>query len=77
MQAFYVFDPASAQPLYRQQLRTATADRLAETNAAISGTPDKVSGPRWPWLLAFIAVAALLWWLERRRPDPVTPPAAI
>lgn len=67
VQAFYVFDPASAQPLYRQQLRTATADRLAETNAATSGTPGKVPGPRWPWLLAFIAVAGLLWWLERRR----------
>ncbi len=70
VQAFYVFDPASAQPLHRQQLRAATADRLAESNAASSGTPGKVPGPRWPWLLAFIAVAGLLWWLERRRPSP-------
>jgi hypothetical protein len=70
VQAFYVFDPATAQPLYRQQLRAATADRLAETNATSSGTPGKVPGPRWPWLLAFIAVAGLLWWLERRRPSP-------
>lgn len=67
VQAFYVFDPAAAQPLYRQQLRAATANRLAETNAATRGAPDKVPGPRWPWLLAFIAVAGLLWWLERRR----------
>ena len=70
VQAFYVFDPASARPLYRQQLRAATADRLAETNAATSGMPEKVPGPRWPWLLAFIAVAGLLWWIERRRPAP-------
>lgn len=76
VQAFYVFDPAAAQPLYRQQLRAATANRLAETNAATSGTPGKVPGPRWPWLLAFIAVAGLLWWLERRRSGPVTPPSA-
>lgn len=68
VQAFYVFDPATAQPLYRQQLRTATERRLAETNAAAAGSPDKVPGPRWPWLLAFIAIAGLLWWLERRRP---------
>ncbi|MDQ1110403.1 hypothetical protein QE424_003562 [Stenotrophomonas rhizophila] len=67
VQAFYVFDPATAQPLYRQQLRAATADRLAETNATSSGTLDSVPGPRWPWLLAFIAVAGMMWWLERRR----------
>jgi len=67
VQAFYVFDPASTQPLYRQQLRAATADRLAGAHAATSGAPGKVPGPRWPWLLAFIAVAGLLWWLERRR----------
>ena len=67
VQAFYVFDPALAQPLYRHQLRTATAQRLAETRASAAETPGKAPGARWPWLLAFIAVTGLLWWLERRR----------
>ncbi|MBT2767215.1 hypothetical protein J7J08_06165 [Stenotrophomonas sp. ISL-67] len=67
VQAFYVFDPASAQPLHRQQMRDATIDRLAGSSARTSGAPEEVPGPRWPWLLGFIAAASLLWWLERRR----------
>lgn len=66
-QAFYVFDPAAARPLHRQQQRDATAQRLAETHPGPATAPDTMPGPRWPWLLAFIVVAALLWWLERRR----------
>lgn len=66
-QPFYVFDPASAQPLHRQQLRDATAQRLTETRTPVATTSDKTPGPRWPWLLAFIAVAGLLWYLERKR----------
>ncbi|WP_315389718.1 hypothetical protein [uncultured Stenotrophomonas sp.] len=66
-QAFYVFDPASAQPLHRQQQRDATAQRLDETRTTAATATDTMPGPRWPWLLAFIAVAGLLWWLERRR----------
>jgi hypothetical protein len=66
VQAFYVFDPATAQPLHRQQLRAATASRLAEATAGAAATPGKAPGPRWPWLLGFIAIAGLLWWLERR-----------
>jgi hypothetical protein len=67
-QSFYVFDPASAQPLHRQQLRDATAQRLTDTRSTVATASDKTPGTRWPWLLAFIAVAGLLWWLERRRP---------
>ncbi len=66
--AFYVFDPAGAVALHRQDARQTTAHRLAQGGAASSGSPVPVPGPRWPWLLAFIAVAGLLWWLERRRP---------
>lgn len=65
--AFYVFDPASAQPLYRQQLRDATAQRLATGAAAASAGVVETPGARWPWLLAFVLAAGLLWWLERRR----------
>ena len=67
-QAFYVFDPAGAASLRRQQVRQTTAQRITLGSAAPSGSPAPVPGPRWPWLLAFVAVAGLLWWLERRRP---------
>lgn len=67
-QAFYVFDPAGAASLHRQQVRQTTAQRLTRGSAAPAGAPVPVPGPRWPWLLAFVAVAGLLWWLERRRP---------
>jgi len=64
--AFYVFDPANARPLYRQQLRDATAQRLATGAAAAAGMVE-TPGARWPWLLAFVLAAGLLWWVERRR----------
>ena len=65
--AFYVFDPATARSLHRQQLREATAQRLAVGTAATSAGVIETPGPRWPWLLAFVLAAGLLWWLERRR----------
>lgn len=68
VQAFYVFDRESAQPLHRQQVRLATEQRLAATTTTATGSRGGMPGPRWPWLLGFIAVAGLLWWLERRRP---------
>jgi hypothetical protein len=66
-QAVYVFDPAGAQPLYRQQLRDANAVRVGGAGNAAPAT-RMVPGPRWPWLLAFVLASGLLWWLERRRP---------
>ena len=65
--AFYVFDPATARSLHRQQLREATAQRLAVGTAATSVGVIETPGPRWPWLLGFVLAAGLLWWLERRR----------
>jgi len=65
--AVYVFDPATARSLHRQQLREATAQRLAVGTAATSTGVTETPGPRWPWLLAFVLAAGLLWWLERRR----------
>ena len=65
--AFYVVDPAAARSLHRQQLREATAQRLAVGTAATSAGVIETPGPRWPWLLAFVLAAGLLWWLERRR----------
>ena len=60
-----LLDPANAVALHAQQLRDAT---FALRGSAASSTPLPVPGPRWPWLLGFVLVAALLWWLERRRP---------
>lgn len=72
-QAFYVFDPASAPALYRQQQRDANALLVRDAaGSAVSGTVN-APGPRWPWLLAFVLVAGLLWWLERWRPRTVSP----
>lgn len=67
-QAFYVFDPAGAQALHTQQLRDANV--LRATHEGHLQRADRITapGPRWPWLLAFVLVAGLLWWLERWRP---------
>lgn len=65
-QAVYVFDPADATALHRQQLRDRTALRVATGHGRMSAATQQVPGARWPWLLAFVLVAGLLWWLERR-----------
>lgn len=65
-QAVYVFDPADATALHRQQLRDSTAQRIATGPGRMSAGTQQVPGARWPWLLAFVLVAGLLWWLERR-----------
>lgn len=64
--AVYVFDPANAPALHRQQLRDSTALRVAGGHGRMSAATQQVPGARWPWLLAFVLVAGLLWWLERR-----------
>lgn len=66
-QAFYVFDPARAQAMHRQQTRDATARWSTASGSTAAQATRAVPGPRWPWLLAFVMVAGLLWWLERRR----------
>lgn len=65
-QAVYVFNPADATALHRQQLRDSTALRVAGGHGRMSAATQQVPGARWPWLLAFVLVAGLLWWLERR-----------
>lgn len=65
-QAVYVFDPADAPALHRQQLRDSTALRVAGGHGRMSAATQQMPGARWPWLLAFVLVAGLLWWLERR-----------
>ncbi len=60
--------PAEAHPgLRATALREATL-RLARSQPAAAASADRsLPGPAWPWWLAFIATAGLLWWIERRR----------
>jgi hypothetical protein len=59
----------------KQETALHAADLLARTRAVVStraagegsSGPQYVAGDFWPWLLALLAVLALLWWLERPR----------
>lgn len=62
----YVFDPASARPLHRQAMIEATTRTLAAHAGTSVQATQQVPGSRWPWWLAFVLCASLLWWLERR-----------
>ncbi len=63
----YVFDPKQAPALHRQAMIDATTQRLATSAPATAQADQRVPGSRWPWWLAFVLCASLLWWLERRR----------
>lgn len=63
----YVFDPKDAPALHRQAMIDATTRALASHTSADTSVMQPVAGSRWPWWLAFVLCAALLWWLERRR----------
>lgn len=63
----YVFDPKQAPALHRQVMIDATTQALASHTSADTSVMQPVTGSRWPWWLAFVLCAALLWWRERRR----------
>lgn len=63
----YVRAPGDAPALHTQQTRDATAAMAAIDAPASVGAPTAQPGARWPWLLAWLTLAAALWWLERRR----------
>ncbi|PSM12962.1 hypothetical protein [Stenotrophomonas maltophilia] len=63
----YAFDPKDAPALHRQAMIDATTQALARSTPANAQATQPVAGSRWPWWLAFVLCAALLWWLERRR----------
>ncbi|MCG8275118.1 carboxypeptidase regulatory-like domain-containing protein [Stenotrophomonas sp. NLF4-10] len=70
-----VIDPADARALHAQATRDATLALHASGDAGHRATRP-LPGPRWPWLLAFVLMASLLWWLERR-PMPSGIPHAL
>lgn len=61
-------------PLFVRAAGTAVALHRAETLAAMRALPAAATaspaalrpGPRWPWFLAWLLPASLLWWLQRR-----------
>lgn len=63
----YVRAPGDAPALHTQQIRDATVAMAAVDAPASVGAPTAQPGARWPWLLAWLTLAAALWWLERRR----------
>ncbi|HDS1073740.1 TPA: hypothetical protein QDZ65_000731 [Stenotrophomonas maltophilia] len=63
----YAFDPKDAPALHRQATIDATTRALAGRSPATASVMQPVPGSRWPWWLAFVLCASLLWWLERRR----------
>ncbi len=63
----YVFDPKDAAALHRQAMIDATTQALARSAPLAAQATQPVTGSRWPWWLAFVLCASLLWWLERRR----------
>lgn len=67
-QDVFVFDPAQAVVLHRQQAHEAALARATADAAAVAPRPAPIPGPRWPWLLAFVLVSGLQWGLERWRP---------
>ncbi|NIJ77587.1 hypothetical protein FHT08_002670 [Xanthomonas campestris] len=63
----YVRAPGDAPALRTQQTRDATVAMAAIDTPATLHAPTPQPGTRWPWLLAWLTLAAALWWLERRR----------
>ena len=60
--------PADAGAVFRaQHRRDATLALAAQRVAAPAREIASRRGPAWPWLGAWLALATLAWWLERRR----------
>lgn len=64
---FFVPDSTGAPALRASALQAGTrALATARPDAGARGQAS-TAGPRWPWFLAWLAVATALWWLERSR----------
>lgn len=65
IQRFHVQADGAAPGLRAARLHDDTARLAAAPSARRAGAGPAVSGPRWPWFLAWLALAAAGWWLER------------
>ncbi len=68
---FYVHPADAASSLLRAADRQATLDMASATPDADARTQRHVAGSPWPWFTGLLAMLALLWWLERRRPGRI------
>ncbi len=79
-QPFFV-QAADALPAARAAERAEATRRLISNAPAAAPQGEPVPGSPWPWFIAWLAAAALLWWLERAKagrqagwpPPPVAP----
>lgn len=64
--------PADAGLAWQAQRRFDATVALAAESPAMQASRATVTqrGASWPWLAAWLALAALVWWLERRRASP-------
>lgn len=62
----YVRQPDELAGVYAE--RDAGQTRQLAATAGHQPSPPATAGPHWPWLLAWLLVAALSWWLERKTP---------
>ncbi len=64
--------PAGAGLAWQAQRRFDATVALAAQSPTVQATRATAvqRGASWPWLAAWLALAALAWWLERRRPTP-------
>ncbi len=68
---FYVRAADDAPGLHAEALREQSlrlAARPGTADAAGTNATEGLRGAAWPWFLAWLCAAGLLWWLERRRP---------
>lgn len=63
---FFVRAAADASPLYQAQTSAATR-ALAGAGPAHAPARALRPGARWPWFLAWLLPASVLWWLQRAR----------
>lgn len=70
LQTAFAVLPADAGQTWQAQRRSdATASLAAQAPPLpASRTSATQRGASWPWLAAWLALAVLVWWLERRRP---------
>lgn len=64
--------PADVAPAWQAQRRFEATMALAAQapEQPVSRTGATRRGAAWPWLAAWLALATLVWWLERRRASP-------